>query len=220
MVKGKIVFRLAAVLIITLSTAGCLREEGEAIAQAPKPGGELQKACVVSKDIVDKSGKSTTDSTVISKKAEYPLDETDRLKEQLAIAYGGLKDAQTVKLAYDKAYNELYEEFQELRNVAIARVDSVQARIAGLSNQLGEISSRLPEFKQWNTELQVTIEDLKVRVGEIIGPSPEKLSEKFDEKLQAIPEPDCEYVPTPQDVVDKMLVLAQVKKDDLVLIKY
>jgi hypothetical protein len=222
MVKGEIVFRLAVLLIITLSTAGCLSGEekkGEGIAQAPKPEGELQKAGDVSKDIEYQSEKSRANSAVISKKAEYTLDERDRLKESLAIVSDELKDAKAGLLAYDTAYDDLYKEFQELvdeRNAAIARTDGVQARVGGLSNRLSEISRQLPEFEQWNKELQVTVEDLKVQVEEIIGRSTEQSTEGFSGKLPAIPELEVDYYPTPQDVVEKMLELAEIKEDDLV----
>ena len=112
-------------------------------------------------------------------------------------------------------YEQVYELVAE-RNTAIAWARDVQATVEVLSNQLREKTSQLPELEQWSMELQATIEDLEGQIEEINRQSIEQLTEELNGEFWEIPEPDVEFVPTPQDVVDKMLELAKVTKDDLV----
>ena len=150
---------------------------------------------------------------------EDPLDEKDELKKSLAIISEELEEAKSGLWAYDRAYDELYKQVHELaieRNGAIALANGVHARIGGLSNQLREINSHLPELEQWNMELQATVEELEVQIEEINSGSTEQLTKESNRESWEIAEPDVEYIPTPQDVVEKMLELAKVTKDDLV----
>jgi len=101
-----------------------------------------------------------------------------------------------------------------------------------LSKQLKEKAAEIRELQDWNTELQTTVrefqnwfeqtgEDLRTEsYGESYQEPYEEPNEEFEEGVEEkVGEnriPDVEFIPTPQDVVDKMLELAKVKKDDLV----
>ncbi|NIP22303.1 MAG: methyltransferase domain-containing protein [Phycisphaerae bacterium] len=73
-----------------------------------------------------------------------------------------------------------------------------------LKNLLAEESEKVIELEDRNGKLQAAVEQLQKKLG--------------IEVKEVVPNrrPDVVFVPTPQDVVDKMLELAEVTKDDLI----
>ncbi len=114
----------------------------------------------------------------------------DRGKEQQA-----LEAAAKVELAKE-------------RDEAIAKVKTAQITINNLKNQLTEETEKVGELQDRNEKLLATIDELHKKLG---GEAEEVKNEVEQNRT-----PDVVFVPTPQDVVDKMLELAEVKKDDLV----
>jgi cyclopropane fatty-acyl-phospholipid synthase-like methyltransferase len=79
----------------------------------------------------------------------------------------------------------------------------VPDRIVNYTPEEGGVSHRI---YLWTTPLKKEGND----------PPVENITGKPEEAAKIFRQPDVIFVPTPQDVVDKMLELAQVKKDDLV----
>lgn len=106
-------------------------------------------------------------------------------------------------------HKRLREQFGELakeQSEAAAKLKTAQMN--NLKNQLAEQMEEISDLQDQNEKLQVTIDELRKKLG----------GEAEDVKKEAtkIREPDVVYVPTPQNVVDKMLELAEVTKGDLV----
>jgi len=89
-----------------------------------------------------------------------------------------------------------------------AKEKSTQTTIENLKNLLTEEMLKVVELQARNEELLATIDQLLKKLG--------SEAEEVREKFKKIREPDVIFVPTPQDVVDKMLELAEVTKDDLI----
>jgi precorrin-6B methylase 2 len=77
-----------------------------------------------------------------------------------------------------------------------------------LKSLFTEETEKVAELQDRNEELLATLEELQKKVG--------SETEGVRDEYKEIREPDVIFVPTPQDVVDKMLELAEVKKGDLV----
>jgi tRNA/tmRNA/rRNA uracil-C5-methylase (TrmA/RlmC/RlmD family) len=132
-------------------------------------------------------------------RVETTLEETqserDELKETIARISEELEKTKSELLAAMQTQEEPESQLNEVtnqRDSAIEQVKNAKEQVETLSEQLKEKAKEIREYKQWVKELQATIEDLE------------------DQALDVV------FVPTPQDVVDKMLELAKVKKDDLV----
>ena len=122
-------------------------------------------------------------------------------------------------IALAKIVNEIQEELRDLtmkRIITLALVFGIL--FAGCTEKESEpvIVSLTNQENQDSPVLEKPAES--VPLVEII---PEEVikdwiaTEEVTEKADEYREPDVIYVPTPQNVVDKMLELAQVKKDDL-----
>jgi tRNA/tmRNA/rRNA uracil-C5-methylase (TrmA/RlmC/RlmD family) len=218
MMRHSVILRLMPVLLCLFALASCDRsakERDEALAEVQKLRAELAKSETTMEEIQDETDKLRANLTMTSGELEDTLAERDSLKENLSVISEELEDAKSELATAIQAYDELYEQVYELvaeRNAAIAWAKDVQTTIEELSNQLREKTSQLPELEQWNMELQSTVEDIESQIEEIYQLSIEQSTEEIWE----IRGPDVEFVPTPQDVVDKMLQLAKVTKDDLV----
>jgi SAM-dependent methyltransferase len=106
--------------------------------------------------------------------------------------------------------DKLQEQVAELtkeRDEAVAREKTAQATIKDLMNQLTEEMEKVGDLLDRDEELLVTIGELQKQLsGEAV---------QVEEEFKVIGEPDVIFVPTPQDVVDKMLDLVKVTEDDL-----
>jgi methylase of polypeptide subunit release factors len=213
---------LAVVFVCFSLLAGCDRsaeEKDRALAEVQKLRNELVKAQTALEEIQDEADKLRANLTLTSEELEVAQAERDELKESLAVTSEELEDSKSELATTMQAYDELYEQAYELVtecDAAIAWANEVQATIVELSNQLREKTSRLPELEQWSMELQATVEDLEVQIEEINRRSIEQLTEELNREFWGIHELDVVFVPTPQDVVNKMLEMAKVTKDDLV----
>ena len=218
MMRHSLILRFIPVLLCLFALAGCDRgaeERDRALAEAQKLRTELVKVQTALEEIQDEVDKLRANLTITSEELKDAQAERDELKESLAVTSEELEDSKSEHATAIQVYDELYEQVYELvaeRNAAISWANEVQATIGELSNQLREKTSQLPELEQWNMELHATIEDLEDQIEEIY----QRSIEQSVEEIWEIREPDVEYVPTPQDVVDKMLELAKVTKDDLV----
>jgi SAM-dependent methyltransferase len=98
-------------------------------------------------------------------------------------------------------------ELTKQRDSAVAREKTSQATIKDLMNQLTEEMEKVFDLQERNEGLLATISELQEKLGvEAV---------QVEEEFKVIGEPDVIFVPTPQDVVDKMLDLVKVTKDDL-----
>jgi tRNA/tmRNA/rRNA uracil-C5-methylase (TrmA/RlmC/RlmD family) len=121
--------------------------------------------------------------------------ERDQLREAIAEVseeFENTKLELTTAIQSQERWQTKFEEVAKQRDVAIAKVKETETTAERLWEQLKEETAAIREYQQWVKELQSTIADLEGQV------------------------PDVEFIPTPQDVVDKMLELANIKKDDLV----
>jgi len=124
----------------------------------------------------------------------------DRREEQQALA-----KAELTALVQER--NKLQERVDVLtkeRDEEIAKFTTAQITMNNLKNLLAEESETVIELEDRNAKLQATVKELQ-----------KKLGIEVKEELVQIREPDVVFVPTPQDVVDKMLEMAEVTKDDL-----
>jgi SAM-dependent methyltransferase len=104
--------------------------------------------------------------------------------------------------------NKLQEQVGKLARDWATKEKSTQTTIENLKNQLAEHREKVVDLQDRNEKLQATIDELLKK----LGVKAEEVRGEFKE----IREPDVIFVPTPQDVVDKMLELAEVTKEDLV----
>jgi tRNA G46 methylase TrmB len=123
----------------------------------------------------------------------------------------GAAEAKSELAAVIKDRDKLQEQVSELtqeRDAAVAKTKTAQTTIQDLMNQLTEQMEEVSELQDLNEELQAVIDELQKRLG--------FEAEDVIKKVKGIREPDVVFVPTPQDVVDKMLDMAKVTKKDLV----
>jgi len=122
-------------------------------------------------------------------------DEMSELKEKLAAISATQGKADSELTVFRQAYNDLLKRVNVLsdeRDLEIARGEKIREDIERLAEQLRGQANEVTEYVGVAGELQAGSEDFNE--GEL----------------------DVIFVPTPQDVVDKMLELANVQKDDLV----
>ena len=131
----------------------------------------------------------------------------DRGKEQRALEAAAKVELAAVTQDRDRLQAQVGELAKE-RDEAVARVKTAQITMNNLKNLLIEETEKVGELQDRNEKLLATIDELLKK----LGGEAEEVKDAFKE----IREPDVVFVPTPQDVVDKMLELAKVKKDDLV----
>jgi SAM-dependent methyltransferase len=131
----------------------------------------------------------------------------DRGKEQQ-----GLEPAEKAELAaVIRDRNRLQKQVTELakeRDDAVKKEKTARTKIENLMNQLAEQMGKVGELQEQNEKLQETIDDLLKKLG--------GEADQVEEGVEETREPDVIFVPTPPEVVDKMLEMAEVKKDDLV----
>ena len=124
-------------------------------------------------------------------------DESAQVKAELAAV---IRDRDKLR----KQVGELTKE----RDAAVAKAKTAQTTIQDLMNQLTEQMEEVSELQDLNEQLQAAIDGLQERFGDE--------AEDVIKKVKGTREPDVVFVPTPQDVVDKMLEMAKVTKEDLV----
>ncbi|MHC4545006.1 MAG: methyltransferase domain-containing protein [Planctomycetota bacterium] len=131
----------------------------------------------------------------------------DRGKDQQGLEAAAKVELAAVTQDRDRLQSQVGELAKE-RDEAIARVKTAQITMNNLKNLLTEETEKVAELQDRNEELLATVEELQKKLGGEV--------EGVKDELKKIREPDVVFVPTPQDVVDKMLELAEVKKEDLV----
>jgi ribosomal protein L11 methylase PrmA len=125
----------------------------------------------------------------------------DRREEQQALEETAKAELSAVIQERDR----LQEQVGRLAKDWAAKEKTTQTTIENLKNQLAEQKEKVIELEDRNAKLQAAVEQLQKKLG----------IEVKDEVVQNRA-PDVVFVPTPQDVVDKMLELAEVTKDDLI----
>jgi tRNA/tmRNA/rRNA uracil-C5-methylase (TrmA/RlmC/RlmD family) len=102
--------------------------------------------------------------------------------------------------------NKLQEQVGELARDWAAKEKNTQSLIENLKNRLAEQKEKVIELQDRNEKLQAAIDQLQKKF-EV---------EEVKKEIEQNRTPDVVFVPTPQDVVDRMLELAEVTKDDLI----
>jgi tRNA/tmRNA/rRNA uracil-C5-methylase (TrmA/RlmC/RlmD family) len=216
MAKGKLAIGFLILSLCSLALPGCDRsakERDKAIAEADQAKAELARVEATLEEIqserdelkanlaaVSESwGKADSELTAELARVEAALEEIqserDELKENLAAVSENWGKADSELTAVTQTHDDLLDQINKLtneRDTAVAEAGDFEAMVKKLTEQLQDKIEEVYEYEQWVKELQATIEDLEGQV------------------------PDVEFIPTPQDVVDKMLELANIKKDDLV----
>ena len=130
----------------------------------------------------------------------------DRAKEQKDIEEAAVKAKLAAVIQERDNLQGQLGELTKGRDEAVEKAKAAQTTIENLINQLKGQMEKVGELQVQNEELQATIDELLI-VFEL-------------EDVNKVGEPgripDVVFVPTPQDVVEKMLELAEVKKDDLI----
>ncbi|MHC4394167.1 MAG: methyltransferase domain-containing protein [Planctomycetota bacterium] len=199
MVKEKLTIAILLVLCCAFVLPGCKdTEKDKAVAEADSVKAKLAEVLAV---------LNNTES------------EKENLQAQVAQISAELKKARSDTAAVLKLYEASRTQAVELddeRNAAVAEAKDAKAAVKKLTARLKEKTDRIREFEEWVAELQATVKYLEDRIEKTNKQSTEIFTEQVKRLLEGIREPDVVYIPTPQDVVDKMLELAKVKKDDLV----
>jgi len=138
---------------------------------------------------VAEAEKAKTELAQVKAELEETQSERDELKENLATVSENWEKANSELTAVKQAHDDLLEQVNELTDERDSAIDQAKDAKATIEK---EKDGDIRELVEWAKELQATIEDLGGQA------------------------PDVVFIPTPQDVVDKMLELAKVKKDDLV----
>ncbi|MHC4458252.1 MAG: SAM-dependent methyltransferase [Planctomycetota bacterium] len=225
MTKSKLTLKSLVLLACLLSLVGCDRlakERNKAVEEAMEAKAALEK---VKADL------------------EETQSERDQLKEYVDNISENWENVLSELNIVRQNEENLQVQISELageRDAAIAEAKEAQVIIERLSEQLKNKSAEIIELQDWVAELQLTIQELQNQIGKIgeefgtesygedyqefyeesnegIYEKPyEELYEEINKEVKETRAPDIEFIPTPQDVVDKMLELAKVKKDDLV----
>ncbi len=201
MTKWKPTFEFLLLLVCLLSLTGCdgsKQERDKAVAEAEKAKAELARVEAIIEEIQS---------------------ERDELKENLATISENWEKANSELVVVTQAHDDLLDQVNELtneRDSAILQAKDAKAQAERLGEQLKEKTEELRAYEEWVKELQATIKDLEGQIEEIDNQSIEQSAEEVSEQSNDTREPDVQFVPTPQDMVDKMLELAKVKKNDLV----
>ncbi len=206
MAKKRLMILIPAIFCWTIMPTGCKDSDGDrAVAEAAEARAELAKVIAILEQT--KTEKEELESEVAELSREL-----EKTKSEVA----------TIVQLYGESRTDVSELTGE-RDRAIAEANDTQETVKKLRYQLKKKGEEALEFKEWMEELQATIKNLesqlKVR-GEqpikVTGEQPmELLPELILEQIEEFGELDVIFVPTPQNVVDKMLELAKVKKEDL-----
>ncbi len=135
------------------------------------------------------------------------LDGCDRGKDQQGLEAADKKELAAVTQDRDRLQSQVGELAKE-RDEVIAKAKTAQITMNNLKNLLIEETEKVGELQDRNEKLLATIDELLKKLG--------GEAEEVKNEVEQNREPDVIFVPTPQDVVDKMLELAEVKKEDLV----
>jgi len=198
---------IAAVLCWMFMLTGCKDSEAErAVAEAEEAKAELKKVIAILEKTKAAKAKLEGEIAELSKELEKAKSE-----------------AATIVQLYGESRTEVNELTGE-RDRAIAEANDTQETVKKLREQLKQKGEEALEFKGWMEELHAAIKilesQLKVRDEEPIKLTVDEptalLPELILEQIEQLREPDVVFVPTPQDVVDKMLELAKVKNGDLI----
>jgi len=201
MTKWKPTFEFLLLLVCLLALTGCdgsKQERDKAVEEAEKAKAELARVEAIIEEIQS---------------------ERYELKENLATISENWEKANSELVVVTQAHDDLLDQVNELtneRDSAILQAKDAKAQAERLGEQLKEKTEELRAYEEWVKELQATIKDLEGQIEEIDNQSTEQSAEEVSEQSNDTREPDVQFVPTPQDVVDKMLELAKVKKNDLV----
>ena len=198
---------IPAVLCWMSMLTGCRDSEADrAIAEAAEAKAELAKVVAILEQTKAEKAKLEGEAAELSKELEKAKSE-----------------AATIVQLYGESRTEVSELTGE-RDRAIAEANDAQETVKKLREQLKQKGEEALEFKGWMEELQATIKNLESQLA-LSGEGPIKLTvdeptallpELILEQIEELREPDVVFVPTPQDVVDKMLEMAKVKKGDLI----
>jgi methylase of polypeptide subunit release factors len=138
---------------------------------------------------VAEAEKAKTELAQVKAELEETQSERDELKENLATVSENWEKANSELTAVTQAHDDLLEQVNELTDERDSAIDQAKDAKATIEK---EKDGDIRELVEWVKELQATTEDLGGQALDVV------------------------FIPTPQDVVDKMLELAKVKKDDLV----
>lgn len=198
---------IPAVLCWMFMLTGCKNSEADrAIAEAEEAKAELKRVIAIFEQTKTEKAKLEGEAAELSKELEKAKSE-----------------AATIVQLYGESRTEVNELTGE-RDRAIAEANDAQETVKKLREQLKQKGEEALEFKGWMEELQAAIKilesQLKVRDEEPIKLTVDEptslLEELIKEEVEELGEPDVIFVPTPQDVVDKMLEMAKVGKGDLI----
>jgi methylase of polypeptide subunit release factors len=207
MANKRLMFLIPVILCWMFMLTGCKdSDEDRAVLEAAEARVELAKVIAI---------------------LEQTKTEKEELESEVAELSRELEKAKSEAATIVQLYGESRTEVSELteeRDRAIAEANDTQETVKKLRDQLKEKGEEVLEFKGWVEELQAAIKglesQLKVRSEQPIKVTVEQpmelLPELILEQIEELCEPDVIFIPTPQDVVDKMLELAKVKKGDLI----
>ena len=207
MAKKRLMILIPAILCWVFMVTGCKDSDGDrAIAEAAEARAELVKVIAILE-------QTKTDKEELESEVAELSRELEKTKSEVV----------TIVQLYGESRTEVSELSGE-RDIAIAEANDTQETVKKLRDQLKKKGEEALEFREWMEGLQSAIKilesQLKVR-GEppikLTGEQPmELLPELILEQIEEFGEPDVVFVPTPQDVVDKMLELVKVTKGDLI----
>jgi ribosomal protein L11 methylase PrmA len=197
----KSALKFMVLLVCPLTLVGCKNaaaERDKAVAEAERTKAKLAKVKAIMEEI---------------------RSERDELKETLYTVSGNWEKANSELVVFTQAHDTLRDQVKELtkeRDSAIVQATDAKAQVESLAIQLIEKTEELRAYEEWVKELQATINYLEGQVENVNNPWMEQSAEEASEQSNNTREPDVHFVPTPQYVVDKMLELAKIKKNDLV----
>jgi ribosomal protein L11 methylase PrmA len=199
--RRKVTLKFMVLLVYLLTLVGCknaAEERDKAVAEAEKAKAELARVEAIIEEIQS---------------------ERDELKENLDTISENWEKANSELVVVTQAHDDLLDQVKELtkeRDSAIVQAKDAKVQAERLGEQLKEKTEELHAYEEWVKELQATIEGLEGQITEINNQLTKQSAEEVSEQSDDTREPDVQFVPTPQDVVDKMLELAKIKKTDLV----
>lgn len=198
MAKKRLMILIPAILCWTFLLTGCKDSDVDiAIAEAEEAKAELAKVVAILEQTKAERSKLEGEAAEFSKELEKAKSE-----------------AATIVQLYGESRTEVGELIKE-RDRAIAEANDIRETVEELKEQLKEKTELVLELKGWVEELQATIRGLESQLKVTVDEPTALLPELLREQVEELREPDVIFVPTPQNVVDKMLELAKVKKEDL-----
>jgi ribosomal protein L11 methylase PrmA len=210
------------VVVCSLVLGGCDRAtEQEARAEAAAARAAMAKAQVAFAKSEKENNKLKSELAAVIQERDDLQEQAKELTKERDEAVAKAKAPQTTTIsekennkikselaAVIQERDDLQEQVKELtkeRDEVVAKAKAAQTTtIEDLMNQLTAQLERVSELEVQNKELQDAIDQL------LSG------YEAVTKVVKQTREPDVIFVPTPQDVVDKMLELVKIKKDDLV----